>query len=156
MIDWIIIAFLILSGIGLIIIEIIFVPGTTIVGVFGFSLGIYGLYRCYDLYGTETGHYVFAASAILTLVASVLSFKSNAWKRFANAATIESKVNESLTVNLSVGMEGTTVSSLKPVGKVDFSDKEYEATTLGNFIEEKKAVKIIKIDRNKIIVEPIT
>jgi len=85
----------------------------------------------------------------------VYSFKSNAWKKFALDDKIESKVNESLTNQLNMNDEGTTISSLKPIGKADFADKEYEVTTLGQFVEENTLVRIIKIERNKIIVEPI-
>jgi len=155
LIDWIIISLLILGGIALIIIEIIFVPGTTIVGVLGLALGGYGIYQSYQLYGNSTGHMVFGISAVLTVAATVYSFKSDAWKRLALKGSIDSKVNENMTRHLSVGQEGTTVSSLKPIGKAAFQDQEFEVASMGNFVEENKGVKIIKIERNKIFVELI-
>ncbi len=155
MTDWIIISFLLLAGIGLIVIEIIFIPGTTVVGIMGFLMGGYGIYRAYDLYGMQTGHFVLVGGVVLGFSAIIASFKSNAWKKLALKGTIESKVNENLTAGLEIGKAGKTVSSLKPIGKVEFEDKEYEASTMGNFVEENKEVKIIKIDRNKIYVEPI-
>ncbi len=155
MIDWIIISSLILGGIALIIIEIIFVPGTTIVGVMGLLMGGYGIYQSYELFGNSTGHMVFGTAAVLTIASTIYSFKSNAWKKLALKGSIDAKVNENMTMHLSVGQEGMTVSSLKPVGKVEFDNQEYQATSLGNFIEEQKSVKIIKIERNKIFVEPI-
>ena len=156
MTDWILISFLILGGIGLIVIEIIFVPGTTIVGFLGFGIGCYGIYRSYVLYGMTTGHWVLGGSVILTLLVTIYGFKSNAWKRFSLEDKIDARVNETLTSKLAINDLGIAVSSLRPVGKAEFGEKEYEVTTLGQFVNEKTSVKIIKIDRNKIIVEPVT
>jgi len=155
MTDWIIISLMILGGISLIIIEIIFVPGTTVVGIMGFLLGGYGIYQSYEIFGSDTGHLVFAGTAVLSFVAIFLSFKSGAWKRFAHKGSIDSKVNEALTSRLEIGKEGESISSLKPIGKADFDGNEYEVTSLGNFVEEKKSIRILKIEMNKIYVEPI-
>lgn len=130
-------------------------PGTTIVGIMGLLIGGYGIFRSYDLYGNSAGHMVFGVAAVLTIAATIFSFKSNAWKKLALKGSIDSRVNENLTINLSVGLEGVTASSLKPVGKAEFDNQEFEVSSLGNFVEEKKDVRIIKIERNKVFVEPI-
>ncbi len=155
MIDWMTILALIIMGIVLIIIEIIFVPGTTVVGILGFMVGIYGVYESYEKFGTTTGHIVLVSSTVVAFIAIIYSFKSDAWKKFANTKSMNAKVNEGLTQSLSVADRGLTSSSLKPVGKALFEDKEYEVTSLGNFVEEKTEIEIIKIDKNKIIVKPI-
>ncbi len=153
MIEWITIASLILFGIGLIVIEIIFVPGTTIVGILGFALGGYGIYLGYDYFGNTTGHIILVTSILLAFAAIFYSFKSGVWKRFSNDSVISSKVNDGLTLGLKEGDVGESSSSLKPIGKALFGDKEYEVSSRGNFITEKQSVKIIKIDKNKIYVE---
>jgi membrane-bound ClpP family serine protease len=56
---------------------------------------------------------------------------------------------------LSIEDEGVATSSLKPVGKAEFEGKQYEVTSVGGFLDTGIKVKVIKIDRNKIIVEPI-
>ena len=155
MIDWITILVLILTGITFIIIEIIFIPGTTVVGVLGFVIGGYGVFASYEKFGTDTGHIILVSTTVVTLIVTFISFKSEAWKRFANNGSIKSKVNEGYAALLNEGDEGQTVSSLKPIGKALFGEKEYEVASLGNFILEKTAIKIIKIETNKIIVEPI-
>jgi membrane-bound ClpP family serine protease len=153
MMEWLTISALILIGIGLIIIEIIFVPGTTIVGILGFAMSGYGIYLGYDYFGNTTGHIVLTSSVILAFVCIFYSFKSGAWKKFANKSAIKSKVNEGLTIDLKEGDLGQSTSSLKPIGKGIFNDKEYEVTSQGNFITEKQPIKIIKIEKNKIFVE---
>lgn len=114
----------------------------------------YGIYRSYELYGMTTGHTVLAISAIIGFGSVFYSFKSQAWKKFALNDSIDAKVNEELTVDLEIGLVGLAVSALRPVGKAEFKDKEYEVTSMGNMVEAKSPVKIIKIDRNKIYVEP--
>ena len=153
MTEWIIIISLILAGIVLILVEIIFIPGTTVIGILGILAGSYGVYMGYNTFGNSTGHMILFGSLVAALAVTVFAFRSGSWKRFALEGSIKSKVNENLTAQLKVGKEGVTVSSLKPIGKALFDDKEYEVTSLGAFIEEKSPVKIIKIDRNKIIVE---
>ncbi|MFT7032707.1 MAG: membrane-bound ClpP family serine protease [Cyclobacteriaceae bacterium] len=153
MMEWLNISALILVGIGLVIIEIIFVPGTTIVGILGFLMGGYGIYLGYDYFGNTTGHIVLTSSVTLAFVCIFYSFKSGAWKKFANKTAIKSKVNEGLTFGLKEGDLGQSSSSLKPIGKGIFNDKEYEVTSQGNFITEKQSIKIIKIEKNKIFVE---
>lgn len=153
MMEWLIISSLILLGIILIIAEIIFVPGTTIVGILGFAMGGYGIYLSYDYFGNTTGHIVLTSSVTLAFICIFYSFKSGAWKKFANKSVIKSKVNEGLTNDLKEGDIGETSSSLKPVGKGIFNDKEYEVTSQGNFISEKESIRIIRIVHNKITVE---
>ncbi len=154
MIEWLTIALLILVGIVLIVVEIIFVPGTTVVGIMGFAMGGYGIYLGYDYFGSTTGHIVLVSGVVLGFTAIFLSFKSGAWRQFANKAAITSKVNEGLLTSLHVGDEGQTVSSLKPIGKAVFQEKVYEVRSMGNFITENQPIKIIKIDQHKIFVEP--
>ena len=153
--DQFLIALLILFGIALIIIEIIFIPGTTIIGILGCLIGAYGVYRSYVIYGDSTGHLVLVGTAILTLIAIIYSFKSGAWKKFAHQDVQVGKVNEHLTDGLEIGMKGMTTSSLKPIGKAEFNNKEYEVTSLGAFVEQAQEIEILRMDRNKIYIEPL-
>ena len=68
---------------------------------------------------------------------------------------MQGKVNEGLTVGLKEEDEGFAVSTLKPVGKAEFNDKEYEVRSFGSYIEAGTKIKIVKIEMNNILVEPI-
>ena len=50
---------------------------------------------------------------------------------------------------------GVTVSSVKPIGKAEFNNKQLEVRSEGNYIEENQPVRVIKIDNKRIFVEPI-
>ncbi len=143
-------------GMILIIIEIIFVPGTTIVGIGGFVCMGYGIFLAFENFGTSTGLITLGISAALSITALVYAFKTNAWDRFSLKETMEGKFNEDFDYDFQVGQEGHTLSSLKPIGKALFNDHEVEVRSSGNYIDEKQRIRIIKIDNKKIFVELIT
>lgn len=153
--EWITVISLILIGITLIVIEIIFIPGTTVVGIVGFIVMLVGIVVSFSYFGQSTGWLVLGGAAVTTGLLVFLSLRSNAWERFSLKTTIKSKVNEGFLSNLKVGEEGITVSALRPSGKADINGKLYEVTTLGNFVDSGTRVKIARVSLNQIIVEPI-
>ena len=155
MLEWVTVIALILLGIALIVVEIIFVPGTTIIGILGFVCSIIGIYFSFENFGTSTGVFVLLGSVALALVAVALSFRSGVWKKFALNDQNTGKVNEDFKHNLDLGSVGTAISDLKPIGKAVFDDKELEVTTTGNLVESGERIKVVKLIVNKIIVEPI-
>ena len=155
MIEWLTVISLIVVGIFLIVAEIIFVPGTTIVGILGLVAVIGGVYLGFDYFDTGTGSLILAGTGVFTVLALVLAFRSKAWKKFSLKNTNQAKFNENMTQGLSEGDQGETTSVLRPVGKAEFNDTEYEVKTLGNYLNSGTTIKIIKIDGNDIYVEPI-
>jgi membrane-bound ClpP family serine protease len=65
---------------------------------------------------------------------------------------IDSKVNVPDT-NLTVGMEGKTISRLAPAGKAVFETSTEEVFSQHEFIDENQQVIITKIEGSKIIVK---
>ncbi len=153
---WIIVISLILIGLLLIVVEVIFIPGTTIVGIIGVVFAGTGIIVTYRYFGTDAGLYVFLGTAVFTVVALIISFRSKAWTRFANQSAINSKVNEGITASLSEGEEGIALSTLKPFGKAQFKSGEFEVRTLGDYLDTGTKVKIVSIQSNQIIVKPLT
>jgi membrane-bound ClpP family serine protease len=154
--DWVTVILLIGIGLVLIIVELIFVPGVTIVGILGFILVAVGIWISYAALGTETGHIVLAVSVLTGGLALFYSFRSDAWSRFALKDTISSRVNEESPHLLEVGEEGKTISALRPQGTALFKERHHEVQTNGQFLPPNTAIRIIKIVSNKIIVEEIT
>ncbi|MCZ8355098.1 MAG: hypothetical protein O9340_10205 [Cyclobacteriaceae bacterium] len=153
---WIVIALLILVGIGLLIVEVIFIPGTTIVGIFGLLLAIAGIVFGYADYGSTIGTYILLATGLVTALMLYLSFRSGAWKRFALNTAIDSKFNEGLSDSFKPGEEGTTVSVLRPMGKAEFNGIQVEVTSAdGSYVETGTKVKIKEVSASAIIVEQI-
>ena len=153
LLDWITVILLIGIGLLLIIVELIFVPGTTIVGILGFVLTCIGIWIGYAALGTSMGHIILASTVLIGIVAFVYSFKSDSWSRFALKNQHRSRVNEEYRYILTVGDLGKTVSALRPQGTAIFNEQHHEVQTNGEFLPPNTPVRIIKIHHNKITVE---
>lgn len=152
---WTIIIALLILGLALIIMEIVFVPGTTIVGVIGVIFAGTAVLLTFNEHGREIGWYMLVGSSAVTAVALYLGFRSNAWSRFANKSVINSRVNEGLKATLQLGDEGVALSTLKPMGNAQFKSGQFEVKTLGDYVDVGTKVKIVHIDSSQIIVKPL-
>jgi membrane-bound ClpP family serine protease len=155
MTDWILIFSFLLASLALVVIEVLFVPGTTLVGLFGFALAVTGIFYAYETMGQIVGHYVLAGTSLAFASSIYFSFRSEMWMRFANKTTHQAKVNEGLLDKLQEGMEGKTTSELRPIGNVEFDEKIYEVTSNSSFVEAGKMVRIVKLKDFRIFVEPL-
>ncbi len=153
--DWILILSLLFAGLLFIIVEVLFIPGTTIVGLFGFAFAITAIFSSYNIFGSAKGHYVLIGTICVFVLAIYFSFRSQMWMHFANKNVNTSKVNDGLIIEIKIGMEGKTVSDIKPVGKAEFNIGIFEVTSVSNWINTATLVKIVKINHNKIFVEPL-
>lgn len=151
--DWISIVLLVLVGLVLIYLELIFVPGTTFVGIIGLIMTGVGIYIAFEKHGDSVGYMVLGGSFLVTIVGLVYSFKAKTWDRFALKQANKGHVNQNYTEGLEIDMTGLAISDLKPIGKAEFKDKAYEVTSHGHLIESGEEVRIVRIDRNKIIVD---
>jgi membrane-bound ClpP family serine protease len=148
-----VIAALIIVGLLFLILEVLVVPGTTVVGVVGFILMAIGIWQTYIAYGSTTGHIVLAGTLVLSLGALGLSLRSKTWKRAMLNAEIDSKVNTYDESEIKVGDGGITVGRLVPMGKALINDQYFEVRSMGEFINEQTKVVVVKIEFNKIYVK---
>jgi len=155
MIIWIAIISLLIIGLALIVIELIFIPGTTIVGIIGLICIISGLVMSFNNFGNSIGWVTTGATAIISAGVFIYSFRSGAWKRFALQGSNKSKVNESTLIKVEVGNEGVALSTLRPMGKGEINGQILEIRSFGELVEANTKVKVVKVDKRKIFVEPI-
>ncbi len=156
MVEWITILSLIIVGLALVIAEIIFVPGTTLVGLVGFVLMAIGVGLGFRYFGGSTGWTIAAVTAVTSGVVLVYAFKANVWGRFSLKSTIDSKVNEGELEGVIPGVEGTTLSALRPVGKAELLSRTFEVRTLGIYLEAGTRIRVTQVNANQIIVEPLS
>ena len=152
--DWLPIAAFVLVGIFLLIVEIIFVPGTTVVGILGFLSMGYGIFQSYSVFGNTVGTFTLIGSLLTTILLFYISFKNRSWERFSLKNSIKSRVNEDER-SLEIGLKGKTMSSLKPVGKALFDENEMEVRSNGGFVEENVEIEVIRIEGKNIFVQPV-
>ena len=153
--DWLVIIGLMLLGTFLIVAEIVFVPGTTVVGILGFIFSAYCIYLGYDYYGPTTGTLILLAGLVLNVIALVLAFKGKSWERFSLKKTSTSRVNDDFQYDIKEGDQGVTISSLKPVGKALFDEHEIEVHSKGGYINENVKIEVLRVESSKIFVQPV-
>ena len=155
-IDWVIIIFLLVLGLAFLVAEVIFVPGTTIVGIVGLIAMIYGIYHSYSTFGDTVGHWVLLGSGIAGVAAVVLSLRSKAWEKFSLNKRHLSRVNEDVPVTFKKGDRGEAISSLRPMGTAEFNGVQVEVTSTGGHISRGEKLEVVKVTDRKVYVERIT
>lgn len=143
---------LILAGLVFLILEMLVIPGTTIIGISGFVLIVFSLWEAYHSLGTPVGHYVLVATIFFIIMAFYFSLKSKTWDRLMLHKTISGKVNEIDTVAVQTGDEGKSISRLAPAGKALINDELYEVHTNGEFIDQDITIIVTHFGDNKIFV----
>ena len=153
--EWTIVISLVVVGLLLLLVEILFVPGTTLVGLIGFIVLGIGVGFSFNYFGREIGWMTLGSTAVIAGITLYISFKSNLWSRFALKSTNTGRVNED-PVGIAVGEEGVALSALRPIGKAEIGKRTFEVKTLGAYVETGKRIRIIQINSNQIIVEPLS
>ena len=152
---WIILLLILAIGLGLIVIEIIFVPGTTVVGISGLLCLIGGVMYGFAQFGDPIGWSITAATVIISTSVIIFSLKSGVWKRFALNNSMDSKVNDHITISIKGGDEGVALSALRPFGNAEFGNDKMEVTTLGELVDSGSKVKVTHVEGRIIYVEQL-
>ena len=147
---------LLLLGLLFLILEILVLPGTTLLGFAGGILMLIGVWMSFSLYGLTTGLYVLGGSSAVTIAAVVMAFRAGTWNRFTLHKKLTGQVNTFDQKVLAVGTIGIAVSRLAPMGKGEFNGEYYEVTTNGEFVDATTKITIVAVSKNQIIVKPIT
>jgi membrane-bound ClpP family serine protease len=149
------IVLLIILGLVLLLIEFAVIPGVTIAGIGGFLLLAASVYIAFADMGTVAGFMTLAVVLIASPIMVYYFFKSRAGKNMILDSKISGKVENFSHDKLKVGDIGKTIGRLAPMGKIKVNGEVVEAQSTGTFIDHQTDIIIIKIQLNKIIVEPI-
>lgn len=145
---------LLLLGVLLLLLEILFVPGTTIVGAGGVILLAIGIFLAYEYLGPTAGHVSLASCVAVIFLSLIVLLKGQTWKRMALDTTVEGKSVGQVENMVALGDVGLSISRLNPVGKAIFGETILEVTTAGEFVDAEKKIEVIKVQQNKITVKP--
>lgn len=144
---------LLIIGLILLMVEMLFIPGTTVVGILGFLVSLAGVAYAFLTFENNTALWITAIAAIVNLVAVWYGFSSGVWNRFSLKSSMSGGAFDGRTDGLQIGMKGKAISDIKPFGKIILDEKIYEVKSEEGFIEVGKNVEIIKIENNKILVK---
>ncbi|MFC5270820.1 NfeD family protein [Adhaeribacter terreus] len=151
--DWITIVSLLVFGILLLVVEIILVPGTTVVGLAGIILMTIGVWLGFRDLGLVYGYWLLGVSVVITFLFVYIGLKKQTWQKFTLTTVNKGRVNEDNQLEVKIGEVGKTLSSLRPSGTGFFHETQIEVTTTGEFIPTGTSIRIVKVEPNKITVE---
>jgi membrane-bound ClpP family serine protease len=151
--SWLVIITIILVGFIFLLLEILVVPGTTIVGIAGFVLMIVGVFSTYTGYGSVAGTLTLGGTLIFSIVALAVAFRSNTWKKAMLNSELIGKVNIFEPEKVKPGDTGLTISRLNPMGKAMINGEYYEVTAKYSLIDHNTEIVVTKVEGNKIIVK---
>ncbi|MGB3617498.1 MAG: hypothetical protein WBA12_05220 [Catalinimonas sp.] len=157
---WGLIGLLIGVGIVLILLEIVLVPGTTIVGIMGFVATVVGIVMGFSSFGVVGGGAVLFFSAAITGGGLWYALKRRSWERFALHERMEGRMNDRADMALRPGMVGTTRSVLRPYGKAEFRIEDapsgvFEVFAPAGHVDERTQVRVVRVEGGKVTVERV-
>ena len=158
---------IILAGVGLLMVEIIIIPGFGIAGIGGIALILWGLYELLlpDIpVGAEfetMAIWGLTIGIIGGIIGLVLLFKLMTktvfWQKLTSPAVEKSEEGYSTSVgweNL-VHAEGVSQTDLRPAGWVIIDNKRIFVVSEGDFIEKDSKVKVLSVDGNRVVVRKL-
>ena len=129
-------------GSGLIIVEA-FIPGFGVAGISGVILEIIALRCCWLLHGTVPTLLALVGVLVLIGLAIFLSYRSAMNGRLSKGHLVLNATEapaEEIKPDHWIGMEGVTVTALRPAGQIEIEGTRLNAASSGDFIEKGAAV----------------
>ncbi|MCF8358802.1 MAG: NfeD family protein [Prolixibacteraceae bacterium] len=153
--EFAVVIILILLGILLLIVEFMLIPGITVAGIgcfFSFGASVYFAFKYWGTFGG-----ILTLLGVLVFVPLLLYFifKGKAFKPMMLSSDIDGRVKTVDEELIHIGDKGKTIGRLAPSGKAKINGIPLEARSLGTFIDHNTPVKVIKIERNTVYVEPL-
>ncbi len=121
----------------------------------GTACAIAAIFFAYKMLGATYGHLSVIIGFFVFLIFFFAGKKMMGDGDMSLNQELTGKVNE-FEANVKIGDIGKTFTDLKPNGKAFFEDEKLEVFSTGKFIDRDVAIKIIKIEQNKIIVKPVS
>jgi len=147
---------IVILGIALIVVEVYFIPGFNVVGVFGAVMILFAIGLTFAESGILGGSLMFAGTVGGVGLTFYYMFQSGAWNRFVLNTDLSrdesSKARESEHRSRYLGKVGVAVSPLRPTGIVEIGNERIEVSTEGEFISSGSAVRVVAMDRRRFFV----
>lgn len=169
--NWEILVFI--GGLGLLAVEIFVIPGFGVTGVAGIFLIILSLTLSmvrnegFDFAFTGTNSVLKAFSFVLISLTS--SFFLSIWlgqkiltsTRFGELSLMSTQQSSEgfssadLSLKKLIGQSGIAFTLLRPAGKIEINDEQYDATAETGFIEKGEKIVVIRFENQQLIVRQI-
>lgn len=148
---------LIIIGLFLFVVEILLIPGVSIAGIAGAISIAAGIVLAYTTQSTLVGHITLIGTAIASVITVVFTLRSRTWKKLMLNTNIDASVDGKVTEDdFKPGDVGITISRLAPMGKARINGQVVEAKSIGDYIEQKTEIEVLKVEGSKVVVKPKT
>ncbi len=152
--EWMVVIALLIIGAILLVVELLFMPGSMIIGFIGILSNLMGIGLSYSYFGLETAVITAGISGVINALTFYKAFQKGTWKKITLHKTLEPKaLDAKLSEKLFVGESGVALSALRPSGTADFQGDNYEVFAKSGLIEAGKPITIVKISGAKIYVK---
>ena len=144
---------LLILGAGLLVAEM-FVPGFGFLGISGIIVSIVSMILT-ALFVPGGGFVVIGELAVFALLIYLifrLMKKNQALSKLILSETLNEDTPEIVNYDYFLGKEGMTVTSLRPLGDVDFNGQTVSAFSEGNYIPENCKVKVVRVEGSRVVV----
>ncbi|MDD2192827.1 MAG: nodulation efficiency protein D (NfeD), partial [Bacteroidales bacterium] len=117
--DLLFILLFLIGGIILIILEIVAIPGTTVAGLSGVAMLVYGIVQVFNEYGNTWGIITLFIALAFCAFLLIYALRAKTWKKFALNKSIDSKANDIKIEEFKVGDKGITITRLAYAGMAE-------------------------------------
>ena len=152
---WTLILACILIGMLIIAVEVIFIPGTTVVGFLGVAAMITGIFFSYEVYGNTAGNITLLATILISGLAIYFAFKFKLWNLFALKEESDSKIKSAEYSKFKIGDIGTTITDLRPMGEIQIGDEIVDGESYSGYIQAQIKVEVVQVFKNNVKVKPL-
>lgn len=145
---------LVVFGVALMVLEMFFIPGIGVAGVFSVISMAAGVALAYLKISPLAGNITLVAVLLLLIIAIWLFLRGKTLDKISLKTEVSDKVDLVSKLHIQPGDRAITASRLAPMGKVRIGDSEVEAQSMGEFIDQAKPVEIVRVEGNVVLVRP--
>ncbi len=153
--EWPFVVAILATGFLLLAVEVFLIPGFGIAGPLGALTIIGGIAFAWAKLGPLWGMASLGASVMLTGIALWLFPRTPAGKRLVLHTGLRGVRAVDPGLGALLGQHGVTVTPLRPSGIVEFGEQRIDVVTDGSYLEAHCPVRVVRIEGNRIIVEPL-
>lgn len=151
--DYLIIALLLLAGIILLLTELFLIPGLGITGIIAGGCLVYANYYAFTELGIISGCITLFITIAASIGALVWFMRSKTLDRISLKKNITSQIDRSAEASLKPGYNGITTTRLALIGYADFNGNIVEVKSEGGLIDEGTPIIVTRVANGVVIVK---
>lgn len=149
---WIVL--LIIFGVLFLVTELLLLPGVSVGALLALVCDAAAAYIAFVRFGSTAGWIVVGVVIAISIVATVISCRTDTWQRLSLRQQITSSSSETPSqLDIHVGDRGVAVTRLAPMGKVEINGKTVEAKAVSAFIDQRSTVEVTGCENFNVIVK---